>query len=559
MIQCDHFKIHAPSNWLIFSLILCSSLNYKQVSSYEECVKLAQECGISGSDVDQALHFIQLTMGLIRHFPHDSDLKNIVITDPLILFEKVTNLLVKTFTFERAGKQPSDDFKKGIFSHDEFEKCSSESSDPLSCSQFLKILKLLRIVCPFQDTQDIVHYFFPCAITHVTEQADLPDYESLAAPPLLISFFYCDFVPQACGFVPKGFSSALIVFLMTNEMNSSLRWELQPQCIFRDQVTFFINPSCDKIALRILPTHLEIIFLSDPSREQDNDIDDFPLESTCFELCKSIKAAIDAITSNLVYINTKPSLTYYCCATGCCGQHPARPICVDGSFAPRKLICPKSSSISVFPQKHQIWCLQKLASTVNIQVDSDIVKPTSESRPLTPADAFVQLLPLASKWKNIGTVLDLDSGALDTIEYNESGKAEDCLREMLHLWIRQINPRPSWSALVEAIELFDPKKALGIKIFSTTTRVIDAEVSKSVDDSCNPSTSAAAVDCSVRNVNVHIVKTLKRKRLRKSVSDSMATIKRAKIYSSKRESLGEVRRGTKRKRKDDSADDHSRQ
>ena len=544
VIQRNHFKIHAPSNWLIYSLILSNSM--KRASSYADCVKLAQECGISGNDVDQALHFIQLTMGLIRYFPHDSDLKNIVITDPLVLFEKVTNLLVKTFTFERVGKPSSDDFKKGIFSHDEFEQYTfNHSSDPISCSQFLKMLKLLRIVSPFQDdAQGIVKYFVPCAITHITEKADHPHYESLAAPPLLISFF-------DCGFVPKGFSGALIVFLMTNEVNSFLRWELQPQFIFRDHVTFFITPSCDSVTLRILSTHLEIIFLSDPSRGR-NDDDDFPLESTCFELCKSIKAGIDAITSSLAYINTKPSLTYYCHATGCCGQHPARPICLDGSFAPRRLICPRAiSNRSNLPEKHKIWGLQKLTSTVNDQTanaKSKTITPASETQPsipLTVHTAFRQLLSLASKWQNIGTLLELDTGALNTIEYNERGKAIDCLRKMLSMWMKQTDPPPSWLSLANAVEPFDPSKAQQIQSICG----INTGSPLRTDSSIPSGSSTANVGCLTSTGNDSDTK-LKQKLCMRSIFSNQA-----KVVITKCKLPNKARRGTKRQHTDDKTDE----
>ena len=38
-------------------------------------------------------------MGLIRYFPHE-ELKDLFIVDPQTLFEKVTELIVETFTLE---------------------------------------------------------------------------------------------------------------------------------------------------------------------------------------------------------------------------------------------------------------------------------------------------------------------------------------------------------------------------------------------------------------------------------------------------------------------------
>ena len=64
---------------------------------------------------------------------------------------------------------------------------------------------------------------------------------------------------------------------------------------------------------------------------------------------------------------------------------------------------------------------------------------------------FRKLLPLASKWKNIGCLLGISAGRLDQIKYDE-WTAENCLQEMLHTWLKQ---KPTQSALAEAVKPFD--------------------------------------------------------------------------------------------------------
>ena len=49
-------------------------------------------------------------------------------------------------------------------------------------------------------------------------------------------------------------------------------------------------------------------------------------------------------------------------------------------------------------------------------------------------------------------MLDIEPGALETIKTSERNKPQSCLREMLKIWRNKINPPPSWSAVVTALE-----------------------------------------------------------------------------------------------------------
>ena len=71
-------------------------------------------------------------MGVIRYFPHDEvHLSKMVILDPQLLFDKVTELITETFTFEHAGYRVMKEFSKGIFCFSDFEKISQlKHSDP---------------------------------------------------------------------------------------------------------------------------------------------------------------------------------------------------------------------------------------------------------------------------------------------------------------------------------------------------------------------------------------------------------------------------------------------
>jgi hypothetical protein len=59
---------------------------------------------------------------------------------------------------------------------------------------------------------------------------------------------------------------------------------------------------------------------------------------------------------------------------------------------------------------------------------------------------------VAHEWEDLGIMLDIEPGTLEAIKITESNKAQSCLREMLKIWQKRINPPPSWSAVITALE-----------------------------------------------------------------------------------------------------------
>ena len=76
-------------------------------------------------------------------------------------------------------------------------------------------------------------------------------------------------------------------------------------------------------------------------------------------------------------------------------------------------------------------------------------------------DTFKELLPLATNWKTIGTLLDIKKSILNKIKADEDA-VHDCLQEMLSEWLKQIDPPPTWAALADAVEIVDELKAFEI-------------------------------------------------------------------------------------------------
>lgn len=84
---------------------------------------------------------------------------------------------------------------------------------------------------------------------------------------------------------------------------------------------------------------------------------------------------------------------------------------------------------------------------------------SSSDEPPKLAKAFKLLLPLSNHWRNIGILLELEDGSLSRIEDQCRGVPDNCLREMLSLWLKQVNPRPTKTALADAVDTYNPALA----------------------------------------------------------------------------------------------------
>lgn len=432
--EMNEYQMSIPTHWLVFSIVIRSLTD--RVISYDQCYSVAQQCGIdSEKELKEALWFLHTKMGVIRYFPY-GDLSKVVITDPQLLFDRITELIVKTFTFEKGGKLLCDEFKKkGIFSLNDFERISGIADPLLTHPRFIELLKHLRIIVPFFGGTKL---FIPCVLAHA-DKALYPPRQHSAVPTLAIVF--------DCGYCPKGITGAVVKYLMTNEMQSKLVWKLQPDEIFRDQVSFLVGPNL--VTLCLYPTHFEVVYA--PSTEHAEAV--CSIKETCHEIRQSIKSAIQTVSKD-INLTCHCTATFYCTL---CKSHIAE--LVDHRGIPCQLWCNETRQFCNFPDGFYYWFEPPPQSQPPKQDRSTSVLNSTVSLP----SAYKIVFSLAHKWKNLGLLLEIAIETLDKIEHDYT-TADDCLREMLCAWLKQVNPPPSWQALADAVELFNPETAENIRI-----------------------------------------------------------------------------------------------
>ena len=343
------FTVQSPSSWLICSLILREKHRTNRILRLEDCFKIAQECGISShEELTTALSFIHSRLGLVRYF-NVKELNSVVVIDPQVLFDKITDLIVETFIGKYAHHKEIEDFhKKGIISVAVMKRISEKSNKDvqLPLTWLTSLLNHLRLAALFKDRYE-EKYFFPSAICHIptAQDATVELTPHTTPPPFLIAF--------ETGFCPRGISGALIKCLMTNEMKSSKSWELLPDKISRNQVSFHIVARHD-VTLKVLPTHLEITL------GPEADITESKTKMTCEEAYTQISKSMKIVTK--MYKKCEYVWTFYCTWAEC-KPHP-HPAAIEwDSSSSFELRCQITKKCASPPKGYEIWNIQKKLKT----------------------------------------------------------------------------------------------------------------------------------------------------------------------------------------------------
>ena len=309
-ILADEFKVHVPSPWLIFSILIQHEYAKETVISKKQCFKVAQECGIhTETECEAALQFLYKQTGMLRYYKEPSELNQIVIKDPQHLFSRVNQLVEKTFIFkETRSRQCTEDFKRGIFSRVDYDKLTKESTSnsKLTPTMLLKLLEHLNVVVPLGGGEK---YFMPCAIAHLDEATAIGQMQSATIPPLLITF--------KCGYCPKGLFGALVACI-ANKQVANCTLDLDESQIHRNQICFTMG--LYRLLLRITPTYIYIEVIPDSAIVSLSP----ELCTLCNSVRKLIEGNITEACKTLRYSdNANYSLSFVCQCDQHAQLHPA--------------------------------------------------------------------------------------------------------------------------------------------------------------------------------------------------------------------------------------------
>ena len=260
----NEFNIEYPVSYLVFCLEV---QNIKEsILSLDECRRLAAKYGIEGDQVLHLLHFLHIRIGIIQHFNVEG-LSHIVVKEPQVLFNKVTDLVIQTFSSSSEGfagltTEEARNLRKGILAASVF-KSVINVDDKISHEDFLRLLVHLRIITPFKthEEDEEKRYFIPCVLNHVSESSEMDDLETEISS-LAVGFKS----PKGTFHCPKGIFGILVTHIMTPDPDVSSKcnttFNLLQDKIFKDQVSFKVHSygNRDEISVKITSSYLEIKF-----------------------------------------------------------------------------------------------------------------------------------------------------------------------------------------------------------------------------------------------------------------------------------------------------------
>ena len=316
-INRKEFTIEYPISYLLFCLELQSIK--ETVLSMEACEDLAAKFGIERSDIKSLLQFLHFRVGIIQHYDVEG-LSDLIIKDPQVLFNQVTELLVKTFLspgYLKMSEQESF-FDKGILEASVFENILSDD-DKITPEQFLRFLLHLRIAIPFTEKNRVLKYFIPSVLNHVKP---LSKERKTEIVPLAITF--------KSGHCPKGLLGMLISYLMNPEKNQEVTFDLLEDNIYQDQVSLLVHSTQDvaEVCLKSHLSHLEVtIFLDNSSVVEGSEISFGSCKNTPIKVCNGIRVILqDCLQQSLKtlhydYEKVGPIFCLTCSLEDCPSRH----------------------------------------------------------------------------------------------------------------------------------------------------------------------------------------------------------------------------------------------
>ena len=314
VIKQEFDKFPIPASWLMFNIFL--SKMGKRTMSLLQCHKIGARLKVKNTD--EALWFLHHCVGTLMHFSDIEELKDVVICDPQVVFDSITDLILNSFNFDSVSKLACDKFEEaGMFSYKDIQKISKNSkSDSLPLPKLVKLLESLNIIAPITPEypssfavspsnclpeyspqpdacqEEKLVYFMPAVLKHANEE-ELHMNQSLTDPiPLMIHF--------KCGFVPIGVFCAMIASLVAQK--NTLKWILQEPCsghiLRKNKATFRINDGGT----------FDISLISKPKRYEIHIACISAIDTTQEEICQHV---LETVCDTLDQVISKMKLKQY--------------------------------------------------------------------------------------------------------------------------------------------------------------------------------------------------------------------------------------------------------
>ena len=274
----------------------------KSVMTFSEFKSLAHDCNIHYEEkFYQVLWSLRDVLGSIQYFDSVPELKDIIITNPQILFDLVNKLIVCTFTFKNlrtmGSRHQTERFRSsGRFKRQSLKRCEVVKNGLLTEDQVISILQHLNIIAPVGvHDEGEEEYFLPCVLVHAPVSTQPTSINTTGYSPLLITF--------KCGYTPRGVFSCLISSILCS---SEGQWVLASEEIHRNQIKFHLTDCGHYVLIKSHTKYLEALV----TLCHGSTISDVPFSDIQMFLSKHLKAVLHQL--NYSPSKAGHSFGFYC-------------------------------------------------------------------------------------------------------------------------------------------------------------------------------------------------------------------------------------------------------
>ena len=295
-------EVNLPRSFVLFHLILQHKFESSGVCSIKEATELGSGCGINESDMKAVLEYFHKHLGTILFYSEVTELQGIVICDPNILFQCITEIIMESFAGTRSYASNAELVREtGEISSEVIEEfqhiLGQRGQSLLKTHHVICLLKHFKLLEKMEREGEVV-YLMP-SLLHVNHAILNTSYEAVSSssqiPSLLIRF--------KGGFIPVGMFSALVVTLTTSH-----GWELDRQERYRNSVKFQLNNF--PLKLVVYPSFLEVRACLCCPVTSSNEL--MEIHKECVGVQKVMVSCLEAVSDKVVCSKAKFNLGYFC-------------------------------------------------------------------------------------------------------------------------------------------------------------------------------------------------------------------------------------------------------
>lgn len=105
--------------------------------------------------------------------------------------------------------------------------------------------------------------------------------------------------------------------------------------------------------------------------------------------------------------------------------------------------------------------IKELQHKIKCQSEAAAVPQVTQPEPTPPTiQPLLKELynTVANKWEDIGILLGIEDGQLAKVKADYPMNSGSCLREMLRIWLKKVEPQPLWTDLIDSLNALGEEK-----------------------------------------------------------------------------------------------------